>query len=57
LAEDFPTLPIEYQDKGITAYRKYLPDEGIWFRVVLDEDGALYTAFKDSDEMRMRGML
>ena len=41
----------------MTAYRKYLPEEGIWFRVVLDENGALYTAFKDSDEMRKRGML
>ena len=41
----------------MTAYRKYLPDDGMWFRVVLDEKGALYTAFKDSDEMRKRGML
>ena len=52
-----PSLPVEYQDNGMTAYRKYLPDDNIWFRVVLDANGALYTAFKDSHEMRKRGML
>lgn len=53
----YPGLPIEYQEEDMTAYRKYLMEDGIWFRVVLDENGALYTAFKDSDEMRKRGML
>lgn len=53
----FPDMPIEHQDKGRTAYRKYLPDEGIWLRVVFDQQGALFNAFKDSDEMRKRGML
>lgn len=53
----YPSLPIENQEEDMTAYRKYLPEDDIWFRVVLDETGALYTAFKDSDEMRKRGML
>ena len=53
----YPDMPVDYQEKGRTAYRKYLPDEGIWFRVVLDSRGALYNAFKDSDEMRKREML
>ena len=52
-----PDLPVEYQPNGMMAYRKYLPNDKMWFRVVLNADGALYTAFKDSNEMRKRGML
>ena len=50
-----PTIPVEYQEKGRTAYYRYLDQDGIWFRVVLERNGSLYTAFKDDDTMRRIG--
>ncbi len=50
-----PTLPIEPQFKGRTGYYKYFEEDDIWFRVVLDRDGALRTAFQDDQTMQERG--
>jgi len=50
-----PTLPIEQQYKGRTGYYKYFEQDGIWFRVVLDRDGALRTAFQGDQTMQERG--
>ena len=50
-----PTLPVEYQDRGRTAYYKFLEQNDVWFRVVLERDGSLYTAFRDDDTMRKIG--
>ncbi len=50
-----PTLPIEAQFKGRTGYYKYFEEEDIWFRVVLDRDGSLRTAFQDDQTMQARG--
>ena len=45
----YPTLPPEPQENGNTAYFHYRALDDAWFRVVLDADGALYTAFWDDD--------
>ena len=45
----YPTLPPEKQEDGNTAYYHYRALDDEWFRVVLDADGALYTAFWDDD--------
>ena len=50
-----PTLPVEAQFKGRTGYYKFFEPEGIWFRVVLDRDGSLRTAFQDDQTMQERG--
>jgi hypothetical protein len=50
-----PTLLIEAQFKGRTGYYKYFEHEGIWFRVVLERDGSLLTAFQDDQTMQERG--
>ena len=50
-----PTIPVEAQFKGRTGYYKYFEQEEIWFRVVLDRDGSLLTAFQDDQAMRERG--
>lgn len=50
-----PTLPIEFQLKGRTGYYRYFEQDGIWFRVVLDRDGALRTAFQDDQTMQEKG--
>ena len=50
-----PTLPIEHQENGRTAYYRYLEVDGIWFRVVLHQNGSLCSAFEDSDTMRKIG--
>ena len=50
-----PTLPVREQEDGKTAYYAWLEDEEIWFRVILDERGALYTAFRDDATLRFRG--
>ena len=50
-----PTLTVDYQAKGRTAYYRYLEQDGIWFRVVLDPNGSLYPAFRDDDTMRKIG--
>lgn len=50
-----PTLPIEQQFKGRTGYYKYFEQDNIWFRVVLDRDGSLRTAFQDDQTMLERG--
>ena len=50
-----PDIGPEIQSKGRTAYYRYIPEDGFWFRVVLDADGSLRTAFRDDDTMRIRG--
>lgn len=50
-----PTLPVEAQFRGRTGYYRYFEQEGIWFRVVLDRDGSLRTAFQDDQTMQERG--
>ena len=50
-----PTLPVEYQEEGRTAYYRFLENDGFWFRVVLHRNGSLYTAFEDDDTMRKIG--
>ena len=50
-----PTLPVEHQEKGRTAYYRYLEADEMWFRVVLHRNGSLYTAFQDGDTMRKIG--
>ena len=52
-----PTLPVREQEDGKTAYFAWLEEDGCWFRVVLDERGALYTAFRDDATMLFRGRL
>ena len=41
-----PTL-IVHQSNGRTGYYRFEPDDETWFRVVLDGNGALRTAFRD----------
>ena len=43
------------QTNGRTAYLKFRPQDDYWFRVVLDMNGSLRTAFRDDYAMRMRG--
>ena len=50
-----PTLPVESQSRSRTAYYRYLDQDGIWFRVVPERNGSLYTAFRDDDTMRKMG--
>ena len=52
-----PTLPVREQEDGKTAYYAWLEDEQMWFRVILDERGALYPAFRDDATLRFRGRL
>lgn len=50
-----PTLPVEQHRRGRTRYYKYLADADVWFRVVLNQDGALLTAFADAQAMERLG--
>ena len=49
-----PTM-IVHQSNGRAAYFRFEPEEDNWFRVVLDEDGALRTAFRDDHTNLLRG--
>lgn len=49
-----PTL-IVHQSDGRTAYFRFEPEEDNWLRVVLNEDGALRTAFRDDHTNLLRG--
>ena len=50
-----PSLPVEQHRHGRARYYKYLADDDGWFRVVLNQDGALLTAFADDEAMERLG--
>ena len=46
---------IVHQSDGRTAYFRFDREDDNWFRVVLDENGALRTAFRDDHLKLIRG--
>lgn len=50
-----PTLLVEAQARGRVGYYRFLEQDEMWFRVVLDRNGSLRTAFKDDQTTLTRG--